>query len=172
MRLSNAIRSLANNLKNIKDRYYLVYHDAKKPRLLIFMLSLETNPVISVEGTKGLRMYMIIRKSLKEVIGEIEEIPLDNTKCLILTPDIGEIVLAWVISQYTLRYLDEETLRGILKLGIPKTLVELRKELYKRSLKSNLRNGLNPVIRRSVIRKISREYRRLIDILIFQSLYI
>jgi len=161
------IEKLFKNIRITSTSYYFVFKYGSKPKLYIYLLSLSSIPFMIIGGKRAKRLYETISKSLKEFL-DIEEISVNDVRYLSTTPDIGEIVLVWILSQLTIKNPDKELLIMALRFGVPGSVKALKNDLYKMvqsvSLIKNEAKG--PLISTKIAEKFASSFRKILNELI------
>lgn len=165
MKLRKELEKVAPSITH-RNRYYFVLHDDTKPKLLVFALTIRNNPLIVLGGRRAKILYQVALQTLRRFM-DVNEI-IENSLCLFhVSPDIGETLIIWIISQASNPKVDEELLYALLRLGVPESVVKLREELYKKSRYRTAKNTeIYPLIQTRLIIKASKSIRKLLDVLI------
>ena len=170
MSLLKAIEKISEQFVYDKEHYFFVLYNSNKPRLLVFPLTLRGNPLLSIGGRRAINLYNIARKVIKEYLDVDDiDIPRNKIKFFHVSPDIGETIIIWLISQLTASNPSEELLSAMLKFGVPTAMRDLREELYRKSrnqLVEKKYSRIQPLIDSRLAISISKSMRKILNALI------
>ena len=168
-KIMEKFEKIAQNASLGEKHYYFILIETEKPLLLAFPLTLKSFPLIKLGGHRAIRLYNTALDVLKSNLN-VDEIKFENTRIRMfhVSPDVGETVLVWIISQATAKIPDKGLLSALLRFGVPSSIRKIRDELYEKSklYVSSQKDKLTPLISSRLINKVSKSLRQILDVLL------
>jgi len=161
------ITAFFKDINSESTDYYFVFKPGTKHRLYVFLLSLNSIPFMIIGGKRAFKLYNTALEGLNELLG-VKEVEIDDIRFFDTSPDVGEIVLIWLISQLTVKNPDKELLLAILRFGVPVSIKALRDDLYRKSQSLFILSKKKPkaLISIKLAIKLSSSFRKILNELV------